>query len=206
MGIKSLPSGTEEPIWESRLVKDIDFIKKHMRYPFSARTLAPTAVIGVMTLLILAIIALSVKNSSTRIETRRLLPVIFLFVPLLVSASRYIKTLKFRSIPASLSASENAQLIESFLKSQRLVTFRNPEVPEIFQIISKNVSAYKEQREVMIFIADEGRILINSHFTNSEFNFVPAAPHTAGMAQMLQDWIKNNTPNGNSDIVSINTF
>jgi uncharacterized membrane protein YhaH (DUF805 family) len=200
--MRSLPQGNDGPRWSDALVKDIAFIKTHLRYPFSAKVMMPTVIIGIIVGLILRLsfIGMEVRRSHNHNNNIGLfLFVVFIVVvPLTASIVRYYRTLKFIAIPTPYYLAANQQLLQRFLEGQMLVVYRHPEAPEVYQIASRSASPYKDEREIMIFIADDKRILINSHFTNTGFTLAPASRNTKEMAQKLSYYINNSI--NNSDI------
>jgi len=109
-----------------------------------------------------------------------------------IAVYQYLNILKFARVPTPFFGNENRKLLEDFLQSQQLAVYRHPQAPEVYQIISKPLgnSSY-EMREVMIFIADDKRILINSHFVDQTFSaFTPPSRNYRKMANRLKEWIK----------------
>ncbi|MCW3122558.1 MAG: hypothetical protein JWQ38_2050 [Flavipsychrobacter sp.] len=168
---------------------DLVFIKKHLRYPMSKKTLPATAFIALSLFFIFRTLWLTVL-----IEQRgNIWTGVFLAAMMVIAFAsgvmRYWRTLKFRSIPTPYFANENIKLIDSFLRVQQLNLYRHPKAPEVFQILSRAMGN-SAQREVMIFIADDKRILINSHFTNQKWLISPASKNAGQMAGQLKEWIK----------------
>lgn len=106
---------------------------------------------------------------------------------------RYLNTLRFRPVPALTTTAENIRLLLLFLQSNHFAFHQHPIAPEVFQIISRNISASGEDREVMVFIADEGRILLNSHFTQSGSKLTMGTSHVREMAKDLRQFIVQQT-------------
>ena len=130
-------------------------------------------------------------------------------IPLLVviiigSFYQYYRTLQFRSIPTPFFANENRKLIEVFLRSQQLMLYQHPDAPEVFQIASRAIGGGKNpQREIMIFIADDKRVLINSHFVNQKYTITPASRNAGKMANRLQEYIKIHCTTPRQDVVHL---
>ena len=129
-----------------------------------------------------------------------------LLISVIASLWRYMQTLKFATIATPFYSEQNRELIERFLKSMHLVVFQHPEAPEVYQIISKNIDAFKEQREVMVFIADDKRILLNSHYTRTGFTLISSSGNYREMAKSLKIWLDRNIQNSNTDISAYNHF
>jgi hypothetical protein len=102
----------------------------------------------------------------------------------------YLRSLRFISIPTDYHTTENMALVQDFLKRQHLAHSQHPQIPEVFQILSKNINPGDENREVLIFIAADKKILLNSHFTTS-WGFFARRRHHNEMAKMLKDYINN---------------
>ncbi len=188
--MKQLPQGGEE--WIAGLVNDLAYIKRHLRYPVKKATVLPVIMWTSFILLMMVLVSISIY---TRVTAGEHIPGITLIMAgtsiilFTVNIARYLQSLKFISIYTGKHLQENIQLTDAFLQSEHLLTYRHPEAPEIFLIQSRNLSAGKEDREVIIFIADDGRILINSHFTNRGWGFSPAERHHRQMAAMLRKYM-----------------
>lgn len=189
---KYLPDGNGEGAWDNSLVNDMAYIKKHLRYPMRFKTLKPVLLWAALLMLMTSIVAAAYMAGDTR-----KMPY-FIFVINMISALgmavRYILTLRFQEVKTGLFVQQNSAILESFLKAQQLLVFRHPEIPEVYQILSRNLyrAGNSEKREVIIFIADDKRILINSHFTETGFVTPPGGRHHKQMAGKLKEWIKNN--------------
>lgn len=185
--MKSLPQNSgSQPEWDSSLIKDLAFIKKNLRYPISKKQLLP-GLIGLVGLIIMI-------QSASLILARRHGVLDFLILGamllmIIIIIRRTMEALKFISISTPFVLADNIKVLHDFLEGQHLVVFRHPEAPEVFQIISRNIDAFKDVREILVFIADDNRILINSHFTSASQNM---AKHHKQMGQMLTDYIKAN--------------
>jgi hypothetical protein len=182
--------------WDSGLVNDLAFIKKYRRYPFNRMTLMPLLSSAIFLLYILFVLTDFFTGRRTNSHNYPFLPYVvplFLLVPVIISIGRYINLIKFRAIHTQLYLSENMKLLQRFLDHQRLVTFRHPEMPEVYQIISKNISAVGDDREVLIFIADDKRILVNSHYTSSRkwFRLMSPPTHEAEMIKHFMEWLES---------------
>jgi hypothetical protein len=183
--------------WDSELVNDLAFIKKNRRYPFSRMTLMP--LLSTLSLL-LCLIWLFNDLISGKKSSGFPFIILVLAAPLFTALGRYINLMKFRAIHTSFLMAENMKLLQRFLEEQKLVTFRHPDMPEVFQIISKNISAVGDDREVLIFIADDNRILVNSHYTSSRkwFRLMSPPTHEAEMIKLFMEWLERiaKTPSG----------
>ncbi|OJW77417.1 MAG: hypothetical protein BGO69_18750 [Bacteroidetes bacterium 46-16] len=135
--------------------------------------------------------------------------ILLIILPVIFGIYRYAQTLRFVSVPTPYNMLQNRQLVQQFLAAMHLAVFQHPEAPDVLQIISRNIqpSGYKnEQREIMVFIADDKRILVNSHFTNSGITLVRSAGNYRKMAKGLEKWINSTIQNNNKDIDRQNNF
>jgi hypothetical protein len=179
--------------WDNSLIKDLSYIKANLRYPIKTATIMPVLMWAAFILLMMALVSVTIYQRTGKGESIPALNIIMaasttiLFV---INIVRYLQSLKFISVHTGNYLKENIQSLETFLKSQQMLVFRHPDAPEIFQIQSRNLSAGKEDREVIIFIADDQRILINSHFTNKGWGFAPSQRHHRQMAGMLRKYMQ----------------
>lgn len=183
--MKSLPQNSgSQPEWDSNLIKDLSFIKKNLRYPINKKQLLPGIFLLVLMLCFLLTILLMMQRKHGTGDF------VIIGLQIIIAAiiiRRTFESLKFIAIATPFVLADNIKTLHDFLEGQHLVVFRHPEAPEVFQIISRNIDAFKDVREILVFIADDHRILINSHFTSSTQNM---AKHHRQMGQMLSDYIK----------------
>lgn len=198
MDTKPVISKEKKAKWESRLLNDLVYIKKHGRYPLNRRTILPVGGILLFIFFILRFawpVLLLGKDSA-------LVPYMIVGVGLLGISSvilRYINVLKFRRLTTPLHLQGNISLLMEFFKNQHLAFTQHPEAPEIFMILSRPLGGNDDNREVMIFIADDRQVLVNSHFTNQKFTVTPPSRQYKQMAARLHKWIneyidKSNIP------------
>lgn len=199
--MKQIPENAGGATWAGSLLNDINTIKTKLRYPIKGKTLTPIVFWGSIILLIIALSIFLINSGTDNAPdrpwwTKMLVGTSGLFV-MIVIITRHIHALKFISIETPYHTQENMALIDGFLKSEHMLIFRHPEAPEIFQIQSRNVNmkGIKEDREVMIFIADDRRILINSHFTYSGWSPNPGSRHHKEFGKMLQQYIERQSHN-----------
>lgn len=198
--MKQIPQGGGEANWDNQLLQDLSFIKKNLRYPMGKKTVMPAILASISFVCGIYFIYWLLYLKGNQFLS------IFLFVtlliPIIVTVNRHLGVLKFIAIPTPYFLAENMQALQRFLEEERLVVFRHPDAPEVSQIISRNIDAFGDQREVLIFIADERRILINSHFTTTRKRlFMPAGQrHHRQMAKMLKAWL-NKQQSGTAGVV-----
>ena len=122
----------------------------------------------------------------------------------MVAIARYFNLIGFRAIHTSFDMAENTRVLRLFLEQHKLVTFQHPSMEGIFQIISRNISAVGEDREALVFVADDKRILVNSHYTSSRkwFRFLSPPTHEKEIIKSFIKWLSDQERQGRSDIVS----
>ena len=197
---KALPAGQNsgQP-WDKKIVRNLGFIRKKLRYPLSMLTVLPYLVITLMTMLIVVTLYIQgvLQNESNNNKTGPLIALSVLFITICILVKRSWNMLHFKAIPTSFYSTENQALLLRFLQSQHFAFARHPEAPEVFQIMSRSISALQDEREIIVFIADDRRILINSHFSYSRFRPSVGPSHRQQIAGMLQSWIAaQNTGSG----------
>ena len=201
--MKQIRQEGTEANWENAILKDLSFIKKNLRYPITAKTLAPMLVLIAFLLLSLWLVWSTVfVDTNNKSSILILLPVT---IAIWVSVMKFIRTLRFQNIRSPYTLLENIKAIEYFLKSQQLAFSQIPDSPEVFYIISKNISPKGDKREIMFFIADEKRILVNNHFTGRNLLLNPGSGHSRQMAARLEKWLHSFVDsNDNKSTTSIN--
>lgn len=110
---------------------------------------------------------------------------------------RRLQTLRFIVVPSTFYLSENIALIGRFLQEQNIAFYHSSEAPEVFQISSTILNRETGQREIMVFIADNQRVLVNSHFTSerAEAGFkATASRENRKMAKALRQFIEAQSP------------
>lgn len=134
------------------------------------------------------------RNKSTSIVIVVLVPLMLILV--FTSFYRYWQGLKFRVIADSFPADANRRLIQQFLASEHLAVYRHPEVADVFQIMSRPLGNNTDEREVMVFIADDNRVLLNSHFIGQKFVVNTTSGNSKMMARRFKEWIaaRNSSP------------
>lgn len=177
--MKQLP-GNENARWNKELVRELAYIKQHLRYKPKISKLLPAIFSGIFLLLLVVTVATSAYykiSNGKELSALAIAMFSIIVANFIASMVRYMQSLKFISIPTGLYLSDSVATLQSFLHHHKFAFTRHPEMPEVFQIMSRNISAGKEDREIVLFVADDNRILMNSHFTNSlSFFPVPAAP------------------------------
>lgn len=202
--MKKIDTGYNTKDWQNELVRDLAYIKVHKRYKLGKRTIAPASIIAVLLLTVarLAWPFIFLSFSAVPDQKSFLLQWIFslsIAFLLLTVVYSFFKVLKFETLTTPQFMQENIILLHKFFSQKRLAYTQHPEAPEVFMIISRNLDANtkNDYREVMVFIADDNQILVNSHFTGKKFNITPPSRNYKRMARELQQWlndeqIKNN--------------
>lgn len=211
--MKHLNSPQEKAAWENRLLNDLAFIKQHRRYPMSKRTIAPAALIGFSLLAVLRILwpFIFITTSDNLVKQQPVLQWIFtlsIALLLLTVVYSFFKVLKFETLKTPHYLQENIVLLKKFFTSNHLAYTQHPEAAEVFMIISRNLdmNSKNDYREVMVFIADDKQILVNSHFTGRKFNITPPSRNYKRMAKELQRWLNDHINSSNNSIVPVKAF
>jgi len=194
----------ENAQWHNPILADISFIRTHMRYPLNKRTLWPALTMGAMILLLLVVAVLGVIVLRAGLG-RNIFPFAALFTGISIFVFRLFRSFYFISVSTGAYTTENIKLLRLFLAEQQLLVFHHPDAPEVFQIISRPLDGLKGRREVLVFIADDRRILINSHFTSDTGEAVQplGAAHHRAMAAAFKKWIAAQTDLHPSPYVTI---
>lgn len=190
--MKRIGTSFSEQQWNNRIVGQLSFIKKHLRYPIGRKTALPVVLLTASSLwfgFIFFNIVLAKRHFHGPDWLILLLPAFFV-LPSVVAVMRYLQTLRFVTVNARPLMAENMLLLQQFLQQNHFAYARHPEAPEVFQIISQSIGALRNEREVVVFIADDRRILINSHFTRNRFNAPVGSPHYKEMAKSLDRWLQ----------------
>ncbi|PSK93949.1 hypothetical protein [Taibaiella chishuiensis] len=178
--------------------EDLDFIKKKLHYPLRRRLLVPLLAWIVPLLALYGFSLARIWGAGDPADHRRyymgVLPLIFTIITL-AGLSRYGATLRFATLYTGLDRRRSRELIAAFLRAQQVAVITHPMSGDIFQIVSTPVSSRSgDMREVLVLIADEGRILLNSHFANNTLMMVPPARLRRHMEKALKNWIRDASP------------
>ncbi|GAA4448198.1 hypothetical protein [Rurimicrobium arvi] len=178
----------------SPLLEDIAFIKKHLRYPvnkFNRYILQSAIGILVLVLVLLTSFVIGQMYSPRSFRPPMVMPffaIIFMIRFSIIS----LRSMRFRRIGTSMNTNGNTELIRDFLTHCGIAYFQSPLAPEVFQISSRPLNYEGTQREIMVFIADDLQILLNSHYTDGPSRSVPLKFSTEyrNMERALRDWLE----------------
>lgn len=206
--MKSLNNPNEKADFEDNLLSDISFIKQKKRYPFNKKTLTPASVSALVWVVFLRsafFIFMGSKSNNPYITWVMYVTVILLAI---IVFYQYYRALKFDTIRTQNHLNKNAELLKKFFTSNNLAFTRHDDAPEVFMIISRNLhnNPNKEYREVMVFIADDKQILVNSHFTGSRFSITPPSRNFRKMSKELKRWLDNHIDKADSKTVAVKGF
>ena len=189
--MKQLGAAPDSTGWNASLVAQLGFIRKHLCYPLSRKTLFPLA--GIMLFQGVAVWWLVPRIWRVRSTTKHpeiYLLLLLLLLPLFVALGRYLRSLRFVPVPAAPLLAQNMVLVQRFLSENHFAFSRHPEAPEVFQILSRDLGGRQELREILLFIADDGRILLNSHFTGKGLGPRVGSGKSHAMARLLAKWLQ----------------
>lgn len=208
--MKHLNSPQEKATWENRLLNDLAFIKQHRRYPMSKRTIAPAALLGFSLLAMLRILwpLIFITTSDNTVKRQPILQWILILAAVLTAVLilfQAVRVLIFDKLATSFHIQGNIALLKKFFTANHLAYTQHPEAPEVFMIISRNLdmNSKNDYREVMVFIADDNQILVNSHFTGRKFSIAPPSRNYKRMAKELQRWLNSHINSSNTTIVPV---
>jgi ABC-type multidrug transport system fused ATPase/permease subunit len=211
--MKHLNSPQEKANWENNLLNDLAFIKQHRRYPMSKRTIAPAALVGFALLAVLRMLwpLIFITTSDGLAKQPPVLQWILILSTVLVAAIvlfQAFRVLKFDKLATSYYIHENIALLKKFFTANHLAYTQHPEAAEVFMIVSRNLgaNAKNDYREIMVFIADDKQILVNSHFTGKKFNITPPSRNYKRMSKELQRWLNGHINSSDSSNVPVKTF
>ncbi len=198
--MKQIGEASDGAGWNAELIGQLAFIRKHKRFPVNRRTLTPllTIVVACLGLPIWILLMMVRHQDSGRPAHYWLLLLIWL--PVLVGLFRYFRSLHFVSVPAYPLLADNMELVERFLQSNHFAFSRHPEAPEVFQMVSRNLGRGGELREVLFFIADNGCVLLNSHFSGKTFGMPVSSGHSRNMARELKKFLQTYRPEKSSSL------
>lgn len=192
--------------WESSIFADLAYIRKQLRYPWKRGLSMPVVFWGVLLLLPGLFYAILLVNDTKRelpgsfLETLIHYPVIWFFI-IFIALYRYIKSLRFDVVLTGMDRIANREIIAAFLQNKQLLVYRHPESDDIVQIVSRPLSIDDDRREALVFIADEGRVLINSHFTGARgWKLTLNRRHGRKMTADLRDYILSRNLAGNTGL------
>jgi len=189
---------SQEDKWQNSIVNDLGYIKKHLRYPWKRGMKAPLFVAAGFVVLAVVLFLLSITIGGANNAFMPYFWPLSLLLLAVISSFYYLKSLKFSRIETGLEKAGNQQLIRSFLQEKQLLVYEHPQCPDIIQILSRPVNINSEQREVMVFIAAENGILVNSHFTENSWIILLKKRHDKSMAKSLEKYIADNKTKGST--------
>lgn len=158
---------------DSKIVENLNYIKQHLRYPWKKRIAIPlwTTIGFILFNVAFLLFEIYVFNFEKDLWQRLLT----LFAPLIslliscIAIYKYLQSLKFMEIKTGLNKALSQKLITSFLQKRHFLIYHHPDSPDIMQIVSRPLTTRTERREIVVFIADENRVLINGHFTETRW-------------------------------------
>jgi hypothetical protein len=180
---------TPQPIWDKQPTTNLQFIKSNLRYPLSFKNTASILFSLVSLVLTAVIVLLSYLYIDTNSKSFYFFWILAI-IPFIITFIRAKQALYFLPLQTNKSITENQELISKFLQQQQLMVYKHQTLPQLFQIISKPLSASSKQREVMLFIADESRILINSHYNNAGFLVITNSKLKKHMLSNFMEWLQ----------------
>lgn len=206
--MKRLKESNTKANWENDIVKDLSFIKEKRRYPINKKTFRP-AIIAAILITVLSrlglafIITQSSPGSLTEIIVAGVLVILILSL-----FYKYYQTLIFQTITTRYGLQKNQELLTKFFKASHLAYTQHDDAPEVYMIISRNLNSNPEKdfREIMVFVVDDKRILVNSHFTDNKFSITPPSRNFKKMADELSKWLDRHIDKANIQDIAVKGF
>lgn len=192
--------------WGKDLIKDLSYIKKRKRYPFNKNTLSTGTIITFLIIIsgrILFPVVFGAASSSNNAHIVATCFSIFIIVLILL---QYNRVLSFDEVGSPYSKEDNIKLLKKFFINQQLSFTQHDQTVEVFLILSRDLTpnSKKEFREVMVFIADDKRILVNSHFVGNRFSITPPSGNYRKMGAKLHKWLNTEIENSNTQSLTVN--
>jgi|GEM_PF-7020944 hypothetical protein len=189
---KLLGRGTNKPTWPKHIVEDLPSIRQNLSYPFRWRTIFPL-LLGLTVILFIVPVVLSLTLGDTPLA-----PLINVFIWISVGISilgwtaaiyQYRKSLVFTAVANPGTANQQLQTIQQFFATRGIMVLAHPETENIQYVVSKPVKEGSQEREVVILIADNNRILINSHFSGKGLNLALNQRTYQGLVTAMEEFI-----------------
>ncbi len=172
--------------WDD-IANELSFIKQHKRYPIGKKMLVPIAAI------VFIIVVVSIQWVLTTQAENRLLNMVilsFAFLTVVVRAMKLWNTLQFQELPSAKNTTDNSMLISRFLAEQQVLSDVHARDSNIFMVQSKEIGNEEmAKKEIMILIADNNRILINSHYSNMWWYASSPRRRSDVLAKKLAEWL-----------------
>jgi hypothetical protein len=164
---KTLNSGSTYTIGEN----EIDFIKNKKRFPINKKTAFPliAGIISIAFLIYFLLLVILLSNTKSReMELNEIIllsiVVILCTTPYVFGIYKIVQNFLFKEIKTNFSIDQNRSQLIAFLKSKSIAFHHNIVSHDLVQITSSNIGDIKTDiRQVVIFVVDNQRILINSH-------------------------------------------
>lgn len=188
--MKQLFSGNPQSEWGNKIIKDLVFIKRKGRYPITYKVYSPLGSVFLLLTISFPVLINGISNANGMAKFALAGMLFCMFVGVSTSLYQLFQVFSFRKIQTAFHLQANQDMLKKFLQSQHLAFTQHPDAPEVFMILSKNLSMRGDFREVMIFITDDKQILVNSHFSGNKLFITPPSKHYKQMANRLREWIK----------------
>ena len=185
-----------------KLIAQLSFIKRHLRYPLDRQKFVALFAMLLTVPLPLFLWLFFKRNPQHEFPFWLMMLGLMMFIPAVFNLFRFLQTFRFIAVASQFDAVENELLLIRFFQSCQLRFERHSANPELFWIMSRKLNRDTETREVVIFIVEDKRILINSHFTRPRFISPVGQPHHRELAKTLNKWLDSNRP-VTADIVRV---
>lgn len=156
-----------EPEKKEHTPEDYDFIKHRLRYPLdSFRRIFPFIFFSLVIVLIFLLIYLGKPLQLQRSLFAFIFIHGFSVTAMALGIYRYWRSLYFIRVAAAIDESTNIALLQGFLHAGRFHVHQPGGHPEVFMISSREDAQYRES-EIVVFMAVDKAILVNSHISTA---------------------------------------
>ncbi len=148
---------------------DLAFIRRKLRYPINSFRKIFPFIFFIFFMAVFSFIYYELLHQGTFARSK-ILPQLFPFFIsggiITLAVIRYTRSFFFEKLTTGLSTADNIRLLESFFSHQQLRHHTMPAYPDVLMINSVMNSNGSEQ-EIVVFIATDNIILVNSHISTS---------------------------------------
>ncbi len=189
MSEKLLSPSSPEPLAES----DLHFIKKKLRYPINNFRKAFPFIFFLVFMLLMSLLFYAFISAGTFVRSKwlvQLFPFLLGMGVTTIGMIRYYSSLFFERKETGLTTDENITLLKKFFTAQSLRYHTMAGYPDVLLIHSVMNSQGTEQ-EIVVFIATESKLLVNSHIATSNI-FPKSKRKYKELVAMLQSFLSQN--------------
>jgi len=148
---------------------DITFIRRKLRYPINSIRKVVPFIFFIFFIGIYWFIYYELFQIGT-IARSKVFPQLFPFfisgMIITLAMIRYVRSLFFEKFHTGLSTADNIRLLESFFIHQQVRHHTIANYPDVL-IVNSVINSKGNEQEIVVFIATDNMILVNSHISTS---------------------------------------